>query len=275
MKRRKNADDALRAAERRADSEGTPEAIKNYWRKALQAGRLPKPTFAEEKGLSLRRYGWTYNINTDAPRWQEEEPESALPRVVLHVLKKPREEEPKATVYLQEPEKTGASHGSFMSVEEAEEYIKRVLSHLIQEENPRHSRRTKRRNADDKLRRLQRAAESLAPTDIAAYWRAQLKAGITPEHTIDITSQDGTRRMQVWSINLRPNGGYGYRDPRIVLQSAMRFYQGKRQWMPIMLTKWTNQGIMNSWDKQLDFAEPEDVKQLLQKTLLEHIEENA
>lgn len=45
--------------------------------------------------------------------------------------------------------------------------------------NPLH-RRTKRRNSDDRLRRLERKARDGTPSEIADYWRACIKAGITP-----------------------------------------------------------------------------------------------
>lgn len=47
----------------------------------------------------------------------------------------------------------------------------------------RHKRvtRHKRRNADDKLRKLERAAASGDPGDVVAYWRACIKAGVIPE----------------------------------------------------------------------------------------------
>lgn len=42
----------------------------------------------------------------------------------------------------------------------------------------------RRCNADDRLRKLERASASRDPEDIATYWRACIKAGKLPKHTL-------------------------------------------------------------------------------------------
>lgn len=63
----------------------------------------------------------------------------------------------------------------------------------------------RRKNADDKIRKLERAAASGIYEDVAAYWRACLKANQLPKHTLDFGDP-------VWEIEkeVPSNGWFRY-----------------------------------------------------------------
>lgn len=78
----------------------------------------------------------------------------------------------------------------------------------------------RRRNADDKLRKLERAAASGEPSAVVAYWRACLKAGIMPEP--NYISQE--YYYVVWAPDLENYNNYGLKQgekaPYLVLYTG-------------------------------------------------------
>lgn len=54
--------------------------------------------------------------------------------------------------------------------------------------------------SDNKIRKLERISfQTLAPADIAAYWRACLKAGMLPKHTAIV----GSPSFGIWSLDIK------------------------------------------------------------------------
>lgn len=56
----------------------------------------------------------------------------------------------------------------------------------------------RRKNADDRLRRLERAAASGEASDLIPYWRAAIHAGQLPKHTRIV----GTTKFGIWTLQL-------------------------------------------------------------------------
>lgn len=275
MKRRKNADDKLRSAYRVYAQDKSAENTIRYWREALRAGQLPEPSKIIKHAYGEDRW-WFLDPETSSSLFPSIHREITGRVNRVSCIYDGRYQFEDAWVVRLRINSEMSQPDSLVSSNNTESAIKERLQKLIDYYETRRNPRKKRRNADDRLRRLQRQAESGDPKDTALYWRALLQAGITPEPTLVIPwGREETTRSQIWSLLGHPDGGYDIRDARIVLRSRFRFRNGKNVWEPDMLTKWSGKGFRGSWDKQLDFMEPAEAKQLLHQTLLEHIDENS
>lgn len=164
MRRRKNADDTLRAAERAYTQDPSAENQKRYWRELLRVDRLPKYTYALPRLLT-----WLINgVGTV--------------QMYLPVLYMSR-----GQIVGQQGDYTVLGYDNTLhrllerytqSQEEAENAVKEGLRKLLAQENPR------RINADDALRVAERRAQQTkAPEDILAYWQTCLRAKVVPKYT--------------------------------------------------------------------------------------------
>lgn len=255
MNRRKNADDRLRRLERAAKS-GKYADKAAYWRALLQLNILPKADSFESgdgseslweledggdnTGKNWRRYAIFLDYYVPGASWEVGE-------------------------YVN---RSYLGHHVFKTEHEALEHIKKLLrEELDKRENPA---RRKARNADDRLRRLERAAKSpgASATDIAAYWRMLLKSGIIPEPTVVLGTKDGKHARHIWLLGLKSEKWPAF-YPRVILQ--LHNAAGKNP-KPMLLTRW-NWAIKDSTDRQLGMLSAPVAWEEVRKALSKYVDD--
>lgn len=185
MKRRKNADNALRAAERKANETGAPSDIAAYWRLLLKSGRIPNASKVDKYTINDEPVSiWTLHLNESLEADRLGKPWYMYPpHVTRHTAIDGRE-----LVWL-------VRNG----VETRFDTLKEALEALVESHGVNPRRRA--RNADDNIRKLERAATSGNYEDISRYWRALLKAGQMPKPFWDYESleaRDGSSYRMPW-----------------------------------------------------------------------------
>ena len=180
---RRNADDNLRKLERKAIV-GSPREIADYWLACLRAGELPKHNYVLPiTGSKV----WTMHVEyvqlVEGTPWRD-----LPPRVIDQTFSNQYE------VILP------GGHTSYVKS------LKEALEALLARPNPPKQRR---KNADDRLRKLERAASATSDptakkTALLEYWRAMLQAGQVPPPTLVLD------RTQLWVLpDSSPEGRYG------------------------------------------------------------------
>lgn len=250
---RRNADDKLRKLER-ASHEG-PVAKAAYWRALLQAGRIPEPTKDETKNGRRSRF-WLLNVHP------------GLNCLVSLYTGSRKHWEDEDSIYLLCKGNYAEATKAFG--EDVEKLLPKYLMALLDEydqvrvENPPGRRpRAKRSNADDRLRKLERAAKAPGASDMdkAAYWRASLQAGIIPE-PVQTQIGGGHTIRRIWVLGQKAEV---YRPfyPRVILHTTMTG-------QPTQITRWDNT-IKDSYDK--GFIGREDALAVLRQELLKYVDD--
>lgn len=190
--RRRNADDGLRRLERAAHRPGAePADIAKYWLACLRAGVLPNYTLVEQ-----------YSDGAPYGVWMLE------PAKGPHDLEVPSIRDAVHSVYYKEgdPRYYGWRVSDFYGggyhsheEEDVKTWLRLMMSKYgIEEARTQTNPRTKRRNADDSIRKLERRAQSGEAADIAAYWYACLRAKQDPVHTTTYSHLADSRK--IWTL---------------------------------------------------------------------------
>lgn len=160
MRRRRNADEALRKAERAYLQDPNLENKLSYWKELLRIGRIPEFDIRTKDYLH-------WDLGKESVNLYFPKPLSRFPnRLHYRIVKMER--------------------GTLVeTVEITEENALRTVKKWIRDSLLGISNPLKRRkNADDNLRKLERKAVETEDTeDILRYWRASLKAGKLPAPT--------------------------------------------------------------------------------------------
>lgn len=170
-------DNQLRKLERAAQDWQDEAAVEAYWRACFRAGEFPKPQVTIE------------DSNSTALRWRLGQ------EIVEHFTFKAAPQ-----FYVSRYASTPLFEGwrsiySGFNPEAALDEVKQELLHVLslRKNPPRRAKRNKRRNADDRLRRLERAAASGNSSDLLSYWKECLRLGQLPP----------TNRWGGWYIDLK------------------------------------------------------------------------
>lgn len=193
-RRRKNADNDIRKLERRS-LDGSPREIADYWLACLRAGELPKHNFylpiSKNKVWTLHIQEYMDKVNKVT--WRE------LPIRVIENAQYPSRARYEVL--------RGPLATYFPTLKEALELL--LAPESTKENPPKH----RRKNADDRLRRLERATYDSDPaarkTALLEYWRAMLQAGQVPPPTLEISP-----RHKLWALpNSASDGMSGRAGP--------------------------------------------------------------
>lgn len=198
---RKNADDKLRKLERQAAS-GEPADIAAYWRACLKAGKIPEATtYIQDDEIEYKIPVWTLfpkqYVSTKARK--------DLPPRILgyneYVVA-----DPNIDISLYEYIEPIASSGPgrvTTSFEFKHRELPLALQKLIDVWDVERARWENpiRKNADDRLRRLERAAASQDPESLISYWRACIKANVKPNYTVVIPAlHESDSQINTWTL---------------------------------------------------------------------------
>lgn len=178
MRKRKNADDTLRRAERAFLQEPSKENTLRYWRACLQAGILPKPSAIGPDGRQV----WSLDENYVERQRTGFGATQLIDDRVYWAFSKERGHT------IGGPPKFSRLYEYARSDIEAERLVKKAISALIDFYETKENPRKRRKNADGALRAAYRAyqQDKSNTENTARYWRECLRADELPEPSIQI-----------------------------------------------------------------------------------------
>lgn len=181
---RRNADDAVRKAERAFKSDPSIAKQIAYWRACIRAGITPPPThidFTKSWVIKDRRY-----VNTPSVYIAHEAQDPNDTFAIFHWR------------YIE-------ARSLFSTVNDALEFM--ISTYEAEVERAGFTLDYWfRENPDDSLRKLERAAQSRHYEDVIRYWSAALRAGILPKPTKTFTRRSDDSFVSEWSLRFTPKG---------------------------------------------------------------------
>lgn len=192
--RRRNSDDRLRRLERKAQQTLDKHDIIAYWREALRVGVLPKCQRkfkdAPLEFIDLEDIEGIFLFDVEPVHKIKDQVNMSGVEVNIRYEENYEDGVGQNRYSLWVWRKDGEKLKPFQrlnSFRELQDAIKIGLEAVIRENDQENPGRRKRRNSDDKIRKLERD-----PTQIKAYWKELLRSGKLPKETLDTpTNVDG------------------------------------------------------------------------------------